>query len=112
MWSAARSPEELERLFEDAWLMRDEELLAALVADGGVLAADTGQGPLLAGARRLWRARRAYVGTGVDVVRSRDLALVAAPAATHVARRGPDGAWRLAIALLHDTADTSEGAQP
>ena len=103
MWSGARTPEELETLFEDAWLMRDGPLLAGLLADGAVMATDAHRVPvgLLAGARALWAAGRPYVGARPRVLGSRDLALLVSPAAVHVARRDAAGDWRLAIALLH-----------
>ena len=43
MTQGARTPEELEALFEDAFVTRDAEALCAMFAEGAVLA--VGEGP-------------------------------------------------------------------
>jgi hypothetical protein len=108
MGTGARSPEDLEALFEDAFVTRDAQAVAALFADGAVLALLAGATPHAARgaadigrlAAALWAADRTYVAAPRRVVQARDIALVLADGATNVARRGNDGAWTYAIALL------------
>jgi hypothetical protein len=106
MSTGARTPEELETLFEDAFVTRDAEALSAIFADGAVLAlradANAARGPTEIGrlAAALWDADRTYVAAPRRVVQARDIALVLADGAINVVRRGSDGAWAYAIALL------------
>jgi hypothetical protein len=111
----ARTPEELETLFEDAFVTRDAEALCGMFADGAVLA--MGEGPDAARGTEeigrlvaaLWAGDRTYVAQPRRVVQARDTALVLADAAINVVRRGSDGAWRYAIALLaFDSTPTKE----
>jgi hypothetical protein len=103
--TGARSPEELELLFEDALLLRDGALLAALFAEGAVLAADGGP-PGRGGAAitelalALWPGDPPYVADPRRIVQARDLALIVAEQAISVARRGCDGSWRYVIAIV------------
>jgi ketosteroid isomerase-like protein len=102
----ARTPEELETLFEDAFVTRDAEALCGMFADGALLA--IGEPPNAArGAEEIGRLAtvlctgdRTYVAEPRRVLQARDTALVVADRAINVARRGSDGAWRYAIALL------------
>jgi hypothetical protein len=102
----ARTPEELEALFEDAFVTRDAEALSGMFADGGVLAVGDGPDAARGGAQigrlatALWEGGRTYVAEPRRVVQARDTALVLADGALNVLRRGSDGAWRYAIALL------------
>jgi ketosteroid isomerase-like protein len=110
----ARSPEELKAVFEDAFVTRDAEAVRGMFAEGAVLA--TGEGPDARGgeeigrlATALWTRDRAYVAEPLRVVQARDTALVLADGAINVLRRGNDGAWRYAIALLSlDSTATGE----
>jgi ketosteroid isomerase-like protein len=111
----ARTPEELEALLEDAFVTRDAEALTGMFADGAVLA--VGEGPDAArGAveigrliTSLWEGERTYVAEPRRVVQARDTALVLADRSINVLRRGSDGAWRFAIALLSlDPVPTKE----
>jgi hypothetical protein len=104
MTEGARTPEELEVLFEDAFVTRDAEALSGIFAPGAVLAIgggpDAARGPEEIG--RLAAAHwdhRTYVAEPRRVVQARDTALVLAGGSISVARRGSDGAWRYAIAL-------------
>ena len=115
MTQGARTPEELEALFEDAFVTRDAEALSGMFAEGAVLAA--GEGPDAARgseeigrlATALWDADRTYVAEPRRVVQARDTALVLADGAINVVRRGSDGAWRYTIALLSlDPTPTKE----
>jgi ketosteroid isomerase-like protein len=102
----ARTPEELEALFEDAFVTRDAEALSGMFAEGAVLV--VGEGPDAARgaeeigrlATALWGTDRIYLAEPRRVVQARDTALVVADSAINVVRRGSDGAWRYTIALL------------
>jgi len=111
----ARTPEELEALFEDAFVLRDAEALRGMFAEGAVLAVgdrpDAARGTEEIGrlATALWAGDRTYVAEPRRVVQARDTALVLADRAINVLRRGSDGAWRYAIALLSlDPTPTKE----
>jgi hypothetical protein len=114
MTAGARSPEELEALFEDAFLLRDRAGFDRLFDEGAVLAATGGSeargseaiGAELAG---LWARNCSYLAGPRRVLRARDTALVVADAGIHVLRRGGDGAWRAAISLLD--LDTTIGSE-
>jgi hypothetical protein len=106
MKPGAHSPEELETLYEDAFLLRDPAAVAHLFAEGGVLAA--GDGPLEARggeeiarlAPALWAGGGTYLADPQRVVQARDTALVVAERGINVLRRGSGGAWRYVISLL------------
>lgn len=109
----ARTPEELETLFEDALLVRDRAALSALFEDGAVFVA--GDVPPIRGgeaitrwALALWDGERAYVADPQRVLQARDLALVVAERGITVMRRGSDDAWRYAIALLTNNEVTAK----
>lgn len=106
MTSGARTPEQLDTLLEDAFVVRDGAVLARLFDDGAVFA-DAGGGPVARGGEaichaveELWAAGGTYVAGPRRVLQARNTALVLGDGAIHVARRGADGAWRAAIALL------------
>jgi hypothetical protein len=106
MRAGARTPEELETLFEDAFVIRDREGLAALFEDGAVLAAGEGLREARGGeeiehlAAAMWERDRTYLAEPRRVLQARDTALVIGVRSINVIRRGRDGAWRYAIALL------------
>lgn len=113
MRQGARTPEELETLFEDAFVLRDREALAQLFEDGAVLVA--GDGPREArgveqierSAAAMWERGREYLADPQRILQARDTALVVAEQGINVVRRGSDGYWRYAISLLsldHATA--------
>jgi quercetin dioxygenase-like cupin family protein len=98
----ARTPEELDTLFEDALVMRDGVALAGILEDRAVLVtphAGAAHGPvrIVPLALAAWPSDRPYVAGPQSVIQARDLALVVGPGGINVARRGPDGAWRYAI---------------
>lgn len=106
MERGAQSPEELETLFEDALLMRDREALSRLFRPGAVLAGSgiaeaRGEVAIARAADALCAVEHGYVGGARRVLQARDTALVVSATGLHVARRDPDGAWRVAISLLH-----------
>ena len=106
MRPGAHTPEELEALFEDAFVMRDAEALREMFEEGAVLIAGTGdqeaRGARQIGGlvRALWEGDRTYVADPRQVVQARGTALVLGRGGISVARRGGDGGWRYAIALL------------
>ncbi|MDQ3553071.1 MAG: hypothetical protein M3395_01475 [Chloroflexota bacterium] len=102
----ARTPEELETLFEDAFLLRDHHALAELFEAGAVLVADGGAheargsaeiGRLAAG---IWDHDGTYVAQPGRILQAEDTALVLTGEGINVVRRGTDGTWRYAISLL------------
>ena len=117
MDAGARTPEELEKLLEDAFVVRDGRQLCALFADGAVLAGGGGDGEargpeaIARAAAVLWGRGVTYVAGAPRVLRARGTALVVSDAALHVARRTGDGTWRFAISVLNvDYATTKEDA--
>jgi len=106
MREGARTPEELETLFEDAFLLRDREALIHLFEDGAVLGAcdrvqeARGGEAISRSAAAMWERDCIYLAEPRRVLQARDTALVLAERGINVARRGSDGAWRYAIALL------------
>ncbi len=116
MTSAARTPEELERLFEDAFVLRDRAAVVPLFEDGAVLAARgepheaRGVGEIARSASSLWEQRFTYLGDPRRVLQARDVALVLAPQGVNVVRRSGDGSGRYAISLLEIDDPTRRGA--
>jgi hypothetical protein len=112
--TGARTPEELELLFEDAFVVRDPGALAQLFDAGGVLGADRGEarggeqiGRLAAA---MWEREYSYLADPQRVVQARDTALVIARQGINVVRRRSDGNWLYAISLL-DIHSTEGEAQ-
>jgi hypothetical protein len=114
MGDGARTPEELETLLEDAFLVRDGAALAGLFEEGAVLVerdglrAARGGGEIARAAELLWAGERTYVADPQRVLQARDTALVVAERGINVLRRGSDGAWRYAIALVSLDDPTTE----
>ena len=110
MRPGARTPEELETLFEDAFVTRDRQALTGLFEDGAVLVAGGGKAhggeQIRELAGELWERNVTYLADPRRVLQARDSALVVAPGGINVARRGSDGAWRYAIALLNPDGTT------
>ena len=106
MTQGARTPEELDALFEDAFVLRDPAALAplfearALLVAGGVTGEVRGSEEIALLAPALWSRGFTYVADPRRVVQAHDIALVLAAQGTSVVRRGADGAWRYAISLL------------
>jgi hypothetical protein len=112
MGSGAQTPEELETLLEDAFVVRDRQALAALFEDGAVLGAaglEARGGEAIAGlAGELWERELTYLADPRRVLRARDRALVVAACGVNVLHRGGDGTWRYTIALLTFDTDSKE----
>jgi ketosteroid isomerase-like protein len=106
MRPGARTPEELETLFEDAFVVRDSSALAELFEDGAVLVAGSGPEQARGGeeiarfATAMWERDLTYLADPRRVLQARDTALVVADLGINVLRRGSDGTWRYAISLL------------
>jgi hypothetical protein len=102
----ARTPEELEALFEDAFVLRDPGALAplfearALLVAAGITGEVRGSREIARSASALWAHDYTYLADPRRVVQAHDVALVLAAQGTNVARRSADGAWRYAISLL------------
>jgi ketosteroid isomerase-like protein len=114
MRPGAHTPEELETLFEDAFVTRDREALVQLFEDEAVLvAADApraARGPheIARFATGMWERDRTYIADPRRVVQARDTALVVAAGGIHVVHRDGAGAWRYAITLLALEHDPKE----
>lgn len=114
MQHGARTPEELETLFEDAFVVRDPDALGALFEEGALLVAADGRQEargtreIAQSATAIWESDRTYVADPSRVLQSRNTALVVAAGAINVMRRGDDGVWRYAIAVLTANEPTKE----
>ena len=112
MGQRARTPEELEALLEDAFVVRDREAVAELFEDGAVLVGDRrearGGDEIARWAREMWARDRTYLADPRRVLQARDTGLVLTRHGINVVRRGTDGAWRYAIALLSRDDTTKE----
>ncbi|MFN2490549.1 MAG: DUF4440 domain-containing protein [Actinomycetota bacterium] len=106
MTRGARTPEELETLLEDAFVVRDRATLAQLFEDGAVLVSGDGtreaRGSEEIGrfASAMWDGDSTYVADPRRVLQARDTALIVGERGINVVRRGRDGAWRYTISLL------------
>jgi hypothetical protein len=102
MSAGARTPEELETLFEDTLLLRDRQALAELFEDGAVLVmgderSARGGEDIARLALGTWEGGRTYVADPQHVMQARDIALIVSERGVNVVRRGSDGTWRYAI---------------
>ncbi len=86
MTTGARTPEELETLLEDAFVLRDTVAFQALFEDDAVVG-------------ETWRAR-GFVSEPRRIVQSGNIALLIGDADVFVAHRGSDRSWRCTIAVL------------
>jgi ketosteroid isomerase-like protein len=108
----ARTPEELDALLEDAFVLRDRRAVAVLFESDALLVdAAAGQargaGEIASWATETWRRGVTYAAAEPCVLQAGDTALVLTPDGIAVAHRHDDRAWRYAIALLsldHTTA--------
>lgn len=115
----ARTPEELETLFEDALMLGDRAAVAALFVGPAVLAlndesaARGGEIGRLALAR--WGGGHAYVADARLVLVARDIALIVGERGVNVARRDRDGDWKYAIvrqSVASDGGRNGEESEP
>ena len=102
----ARTPEDLETLLEDAFVLRSGEAITELFEDGAVLVTNDGTreargGPEIAHLlTEMWQRNRTYLAEPRRIVQAGNTALIMTERGANVVRRGTDGAWRYAIALL------------
>jgi hypothetical protein len=93
-------------LFEDAFVVRDLAALSGLFDDGAILVAEDGPIEACGGeqiarlASAMWERDRLYLAAPRHLLQAREITLIVAENAINVARRGSDGTWRYAIALL------------
>jgi hypothetical protein len=117
MGAGAHTPEELEILLEDAFVLHDQQALAelfqpdAMLVMGGGLPEARGQQQIARIAAKVWDLDRSYLADLRRVLQTRDTALVLAGHAVNVARRGNDGFWRYTISLL-DPSESGRAAPP
>ena len=105
MTGGARTPEDLETLLEDTFVLRDGEAIAELFEDGAVLVADSTRdargGPEIEHlVTEMWQRNRTYLAEPRRIVQAGNTALIMTGGGANVVRRGADGTWRYAIALL------------
>jgi hypothetical protein len=107
MQAGARTPEELETLLEDAFLMHDQCALSGLFEKGAVLAGRDGS-QVAHGRTQIveattigWAREEPYLAAPLRVLQTRNTALITGACAISVARRSGDGAWRYSIAHLY-----------
>ena len=111
----ARTPDELDPLLEDAFVLRDRRAVAALFESDALLVEATagqahGGGEIASWATDMWKRGWTYVAAKPCVLQAGDTALVLTPDGIAVARRHDHCAWRYAIAFLsvdHTTARRS-----
>jgi hypothetical protein len=106
MAGGARTPEELETLLEDAFVLADSLALvqlfepAAVLAAGGGLEDARGHRAIARVAAALWDSKRTYLADPRRVLQAGDTALVLGGGAINVVRRSGDRSWRYAICIL------------
>jgi hypothetical protein len=107
MRAGASTPEELESLLEDAFVIGDPAALAGLFDDAGVLAvghADVemrDREEIARLAASICERGFTYLANPIRVLQTHETALIVTDGAVNVTRRGGDGRWRYAISLLH-----------
>jgi hypothetical protein len=112
----ARTPEELEGLLEDAFVLRDRSAVLPLFEAKAVLATPgktseaRGAVEIARSAASLWERRFTYLADPVRVVQVRDLALVLGAQGVNVVRRDREGGWRYAISVLETDHPMTRGA--
>ncbi len=113
MSTGASTPEELESLLEDGFMLGDRAGLAELFESSAVLCADhetdglRGSEEIARATAALYERGHSYLAQPRRLLQSGDTALMVGERAINVMRRGPDRRWRYAISLL-ETDDTPE----
>lgn len=106
MISGGETPEELETLMEDAYVLGDGKALARLFVAEGLLIAGSSQ-PAVRGRPAIARVAERIADTTVSsyvaqprrILQSRDIALLLGDGVINVARRGSDRTWRFVISV-------------
>jgi ketosteroid isomerase-like protein len=101
----ARTPDELDALLEDAFVLRDRRAVAVLFESDALLVDAAagharGAGQIGSWATETWKRGVTYAAAEPRVLQAGDTALVLTPDGIAVARRHHDRAWRYAIAVL------------
>jgi hypothetical protein len=103
-----QTPEELETLMEDAFVLGDAEALAKLFESEGMLVLGRGQ-EQARGHRAISKAAgllaeraAAYLAQPRRIYENRDIALLIGEGVIHVARRKRGRSWRFVISLLDE----------
>jgi hypothetical protein len=108
MSPGALTPEELETLLEDAFVVHDRTGLAGLFETDGLVAA-AGAAARGAGIEAfvsaLWAREITYLAQPRRVLQAGNTALIVAEHSISVARRAGDRRWRYVIALLNPTTE-------
>jgi hypothetical protein len=105
--AAGRTPEELETLLEDAFVLHDHDAVAqlfeaeAVLSAGGALQDACGIDEITRSIAAMWDFQRTYLADPRRVLQGHDTALILGGHAINVARRGHDGSWRYAILCLY-----------
>lgn len=112
MGLGAHTPEALDALLEDAFVLRDRDAVRGLFEPEAVLLVGTsgrpirGVGQIADYLTTMWHLERTYLASSRQVIQARDTALVVGDRSTSVVRRGDDRAWRFVISnVLLDTPD-------
>lgn len=106
MSAGARTPEELETLFEDAFVLQDDDALAqlfhpdAVLAPGSGLPEARGREEITLTVRSLWARECVYLADPRRVIQGGDTALVLSGNATNVLVRWDGRTWRYLICHL------------
>jgi hypothetical protein len=107
MTAGARTPEELETMLEDAFVMRDAGEVARLFEPAAVLGLGErrpvahGRAQIAQAATAIWAREESFLAAPLYVLQRGGMALVAGKSATSVARHAGQAGWRYVIALLH-----------
>ena len=115
MSAGASTPEELETLLEDAFVVCDRAAVAALFVRGAVMIAipgaieARGREAIAVCASTLWAGEQTYVAAPHHVIQARDTGLVVSERGINVMRRASDRSWRYAISLLRTDTTQPKG---
>jgi len=102
----ALTPEELDLLLEDAFVLRDGAALAqlfeasAVLVVGGTFSEARGRAEITAVATRMWNTNHCYISDPARIIQCDDIAFVTGPRGVSVVRRSVDRSWHFAIVLL------------
>lgn len=105
MTAGARTPDELETLFEDALLIGDSRFVADLFEEGALLITETGESAygrqdVVQLALATSSGTHTYIADPLDIQQACGLALIVARQSINVVRRSSDGHWRYVIVRL------------
>lgn len=106
MSAGARTPEELETLLEDAFVLRDSDALAqlfhpdAMLASGDGLPEARGRDQITRTVRALWSQNHTYLADPRLIMQNGDTALILSGHAINVLARTDGQTWRYLICHL------------